>query len=87
MFPRNFQDKMNSLRGSVENALQKLEKRGRIKGFKIKIVQVRKNTSKAVSAAITLPTTKEISVDFLLEDNFDFKAIVKRLNNIIDTGK
>ena len=74
---------MNSLRGSVENALQKLEKRGRVTGFKVEVVSVRKNTPKAVNAAITLPGAGEISVNFFLKDGSDFKTVLDRLDNIL----
>jgi|GEM_PF-2508929 len=84
MLGKNFQDKINSLQGTVISVLQKSKKHGEIRLFSTGRTTIRKNGPRVVTAKITLNNNKEISVDFKVGEEMDFDSISKMLKNIIN---
>lgn len=87
IYGRNFQKRIDSLQGTVNSVLQKLQKREEIRMFTVDRTPLRKNGPKVVTAKIMLPNNKEISLDFKPEAEFDFDSISKRIKYFIELKK
>lgn len=77
--------KLDSLQGTVISVLQKMKKHEEIKGFVPSRI-VKKKTPPIINAKILLYNGKEISLDFKIEEEFDFNSISKRIKSFIDLG-